>query len=183
MAKRAEEAVIKGAKEIGKGTSKGAQHIWDLIKKIAGAGTGKKARIITIFVLIVLIAGCYFIFFYKYPCSSQECFLDALWKCKSVSYTSTGSDIWHYAILGKTLNECEVKVQSVTFTSDAQIGKAIEGKDMVCYIPNENSFMPESKIEYCHGLLKEEIQDQIIKKMHLYIVENIGEIKEVTRVI
>ncbi len=84
MAKRAEQAVLKGAKQIGAGTSKGAQYALNFIKKIAGAGTGKKARIITVIVLTVLIMGCYFLFFYKYPCSSQECFLDALWKCKSI---------------------------------------------------------------------------------------------------
>ena len=51
---------------------------------------------------------------------------------------------------------------------------------MECFIPRDLIIMPEEKIEFCHGDLKEAIQDQIIEKMHLYIIQNIDKVDEET---
>ena len=37
---------------------------------------------------------------------------------------------------------------------------------------------PVENLGLCHGLLKEGLQDLIIKKMHTYIIENMGKINE-----
>jgi hypothetical protein len=47
---------------------------------------------------------------------------------------------------------------------------------MTCYLPIGDDRVPEADISVCHGILKEELQAIIIEKLHLYVVENIGEI-------
>ena len=49
---------------------------------------------------------------------------------------------------------------------------------MKCYIPlaQAGSYMPHENIDVCHGLLKEAILDTMVKKMHQYIIQHIGEI-------
>ena len=52
---------------------------------------------------------------------------------------------------------------------------------MICLIPLGFKASPESDINKCSGPLKEEMQVLIIKKLHEYILQNIGELnKEVT---
>ena len=47
---------------------------------------------------------------------------------------------------------------------------------MNCMLPLGVRMIPESDIGNCHGLLKEGLQDIIIKRLHTYLVENIGQI-------
>ena len=178
-----ERELVEGIKGVGEIAAKGAKRTFGISKKALGIGLSKRTKLIVIFVLIALLIGCYFLFLFRQSCDTQECFLESLWKCKRVDYTSLTNDTWHYSILGQTLTDCKVEVVAVKIGSQPDLAKYFEGKQMTCYIPKATVFMPESKIEYCHGLLKEEIQDQVIRKMHLYIVENIGEIQEIPKVV
>lgn len=181
--KMVKKEILEGLKDIREVLGRGAKGLVDIGKKIIGIGTPKGTKLIIIFVLIALAVLCYFLFIFTPTCSTQSCFTDSLWKCKRVVYTSYGNDSWHYSIEGMNMKDCEVKVTALSIKSNPEIAKSLEGKEMTCYLPRGTAFMPESKIEYCHGLLKEEIQDQIIKSMHLYIVENIGEIKELPKIV
>jgi len=49
---------------------------------------------------------------------------------------------------------------------------------MTCYIPYGSLTVPQENLKNCHGELKEELQDVIIKKMHTYILDHIGEINK-----
>jgi hypothetical protein len=49
---------------------------------------------------------------------------------------------------------------------------------MECGFPKGVVVYPEQDIAQCHGLLKEEMQGIIIKKLHTYIVDNLGEIEQ-----
>jgi len=132
-------------------------------------------------VLVILIAATiYFFFIYKAECKTVSCFTQALVECKKVTFANKqATSTWFYSINGKTGSACEVYVKALEITSDAETKKALEGKSMICTIPPEDAgIAPESKIENCHGILKEGIQDQIIQKMHLFIVQNIGQISQ-----
>jgi len=138
---------------------------------------GRKFKLSMIVLLLGLLVLSYFLFFYIKKCATQDCFLDSLGKCKKASFISEQEKAtWFYSIKGMSRDGCKVYVKAAEIKTAES--KALEGKFMFCYLPQETVVMPEEKIEYCHGLLKEAIQDQIIEKMHLYIVQNIGEVKK-----
>lgn len=140
-------------------------------------GIGRKFKLFMIVLLLGLLVLSYFFFFYTKKCTAQDCFLDALGKCKRATFTSEQEKAkWLYSIKGMSRDGCKVYVEAAEIKTAES--KALEGKFMFCYLPIKTVIMPEEKIEYCHGLLKEAIQDQIIERMHLYIVENIGEVRK-----
>jgi hypothetical protein len=47
---------------------------------------------------------------------------------------------------------------------------------MDCYLPLGSLVSPESDISRCHGILKEGMQNLIIRQLHTYIVENVKDI-------
>ena len=75
------------------------------------------------------------------------------------------------------MDKCVVYVKNLEIAGTKE-EKELRGKDMRCYLPKGIVMAPEEQIADCHGLLKEGLQDLIIKKLHLYIVQNIEEIKE-----
>ena len=54
----------------------------------------------------------------------------------------------------------------------------LQGKKMVCTVQKGETQFPEKNIAQCTGELKEELQDIIIQRMHNYLLQNVGEIKE-----
>ena len=147
---------------------------------MAKKGLNIKAILALLCVIIIVAGGIYLILSVP-KCLSQGCLLNSLWKCKKVTYLNVQENsTWYYSIKGQTDGGCEVYVESVNLKTDVETASALIGKSMTCTIPKDvaGSFLPESKIEYCHGILKESIQDLIIKKMHLFIVQNIGQINQ-----
>ena len=146
------------------------------------AKRGNKAVYIILGVALALvIAGLIYFFVYTPKCDDIGCFKTKLWECKKAEFTSSGENAtWHYRINGFSAGECDVYTKAVSLKIDAGTGAALNGKAMNCYIPKQmlGAFMPEEKLEYCHGMLKEEIQRLMIEKMHLYIVQNIGQINQ-----
>jgi len=133
-------------------------------------------------VAVILLIGYLISSFFILPkCTTELCFKAELWKCNKVSFLSSKENsTWIYNIKGFSGDECVVYAKIISIKADIATGTALTGKDMTCYIPKNvlGSFMPEEKIEYCHGVLKEEIQRLMIEKMHLYIVQNIGKISK-----
>lgn len=131
---------------------------------------------------VILIIGYFAASFFILPkCDTESCFRTELWKCNKVSFLNSGENsTWMYKIKGFSGDKCIVYAKAVSIKADIATGTALSGNDMTCYIPKNvlGSFMPEQKIEYCHGVLKEEIQRLMIEKMHLYIVQNIGKISQ-----
>ncbi len=139
--------------------------------------------IITVILISATYYAIYFLFFSEKECKNEECFLQGLWKCKRVSFISEKENAaWHYSIKGKTKDACKVDVTALDVNAEEKTALALQGKSMSCLVPKETVYMPEEKLEYCNGLLKEAIQDIIIERMHLYIVQNIGIInKSITK--
>lgn len=134
---------------------------------------------IIFFVLIFIVYLYLAIFFFPDKCYSESCFIKNLKNCKETSFKHTQEGaIWAYSIEGTRGQSCKVKVKVEDVNIPVSPAKILEGREMDCYIPRNIIIMPEEKIEYCNGLLKEAIQDQIIEKMHLYIVQKIGKIEK-----
>ena len=141
---------------------------------------GKFKRVILLIAIILLILGIYFKFFYAGKCQSgdRNCFNVALARCDRVTFTSYGADSsWFYKIEGKSKENCVVYVENINLKTSFESSQLM-GKGMFCYIPLGAVTSPEANIDLCHGELKEILQDLIIQKMHLYIVQNIGNISE-----
>ncbi len=138
------------------------------------------AVLIVVSILLVIGFAAYY-FLYTPKCDDSLCFQDALWKCKRTQFLDQrDTSTWEYKIKGFTSEGCRVNVKAISLVTDSATGSLLQGKEMDCYISREllGSFMPEEKIEYCHGLLKEGIQSIMIEKMHLYIIKNIGQINQ-----
>jgi len=141
---------------------------------------GKKKKILLIIIIVLILASAYFTLIFSKKCATKECFEVSQARCERASYVNNAPEAtWLYKIEGKKLFQgtCAVYVKSIDM-QNTENSAALKGKEMICYIPMNVVVNPESNLDSCHGLLKEAMQDLIIEKMHLYIVQNLGEIKE-----
>ena len=150
----------------------------------------KKAGVIIIAIVIILAAAVFFSFFYYKKCSDLGCFNSALSNCIKASYINEAQDAsWLYKIEGgkggifcflvkSQCEQCKINVKLLQVKQGATDLSAIQGLGMNCYLPFSYVDLPQADLSRCHGLLKEEMQDLIIKKMHSYIIEHVGEISE-----
>jgi len=137
-------------------------------------------KIAAIALVIVVLISLYFIFFYKNKtCETPDCFLNAMKDCEKSSYINDEPEAaWEYKIKGIENNECKVSVK-LLLAKQGELGiDKLVGLEMHCYYPKGVSAYPEKNLNKCHGLLKEELQVIIINKLHSYILENLGQIKE-----
>lgn len=140
-------------------------------------------RGVTMILLIVILAllalAVYFLFFYKVDCRDDECFSDSLLKCRRASYMLENNEtLTLYNIEGKSGANCKVNVKLLQLKKGSLELEVLEGKDMDCFVETETLIMPDADINKCHGLLKEEIQDQVIQRMHRQIIENMDSIDQ-----
>lgn len=135
--------------------------------------------------LVVIFISAYFVFFYKpSACTTPECFLTAMQSCSKKSYVNDAPEAsWEYQIKGVENGQCKVNVK-LLLAKQGELGiDKLIGLDMDCYYPSGISTYPEKDLNNCHGLLKEELQNIIINKLHSYIIENLGQIKtELTKI-
>lgn len=142
----------------------------------------KKSRMVFLglIILVVILILFYFKYFTIKKCDTIECFNSALEKCKEASYIdNTPVALWKYNIQGKANAECFIAVKII----EAKQGKIeigiLEGKEMVCYLPFGVVAKPQADLTNCHGRLKEDIQELIIKNTQKYITDNLGKIEDV----
>lgn len=136
-------------------------------------------KILFIFVLVVLVVALYFTMFFSYVCKDKACFQSHQIKCARTKFVSDTPDlIWAYHIKGKTDSRCEIEAEVVQVKQGDLNKQSLEGKSMDCLVPLGRASSPEADLSVCHGLLKEELQGLIIKELHAYILENVGEISE-----
>jgi len=140
---------------------------------------GLRNAVLFSLIIIILIAAVYFTFFFSYKCKDISCFQEHQKKCVKTKFVDDTEDItWEYIIKGKNNGICEIEVQALQIKKGAIDKSKLEGKSMNCYLPLGSTNSPQADIAICHGILKEELQNIIIQKLHSYIVENIGEIGE-----
>lgn len=140
-------------------------------------GAGKKILVIS--GIVVLMLAVYFTFFFSYECEDKACFQAHQLKCSKTQFVNNAEDItWFYYIKGKEDSRCEIEVSILQVKKGSLEKQVLEGKSMNCYLPLEDLSSPETDISICHGILKEELQSLIIRELHSYILESVGEIGE-----
>ncbi|MBI5804156.1 hypothetical protein HY450_02840 [Candidatus Pacearchaeota archaeon] len=139
----------------------------------------KKVIIFILIGVIFIALSIRFSFFHSEKCESFECFQDEMRKCSKATYVADESEAtWKYEILGKKNNGCAIEVTLLQpKTGEVEI-ENLKGYGMECIYPEGFATYPERDLERCSGKLKEELQTMIIKKLHTYIVQNLGEIDE-----
>lgn len=136
-------------------------------------------RLITIFVIGIIVLGSWFIFFKSDKCGDDECFLNHMTECDRATYINEDEEAsWGYKITGKIKDTCRVEVTLLN-AKEGPLGiDEIEGYMMNCNYPLGVADFPENNLDFCTGLLKEEIQGIIIQDLHKYILGNLGEINQ-----
>jgi len=132
---------------------------------------------IVIFAVIIIIF--LFLNFRTKNCSNIDCFNSAMEKCKRASFINELEDAsWLYTINGKKGDLCRINVKLLQVKEGTTEIKAIENLDMDCSLVLGFVGTPNSDLTKCHGELREGLQDLMIKKMHAYILANVGKIGE-----
>ncbi len=136
-------------------------------------------KVLLVIAFIVLALALYFTLVYTYKCDDNACFQAHQEKCADTKFTSDTTDaIWFYEIRGKYNGECKIDVRLVQVKEGKLNLRDLEGLEMSCDVPLGSIIKPESNLQNCHGILKEELQAFIINKLHSYIIDNVGEIGE-----
>jgi len=138
---------------------------------------------VALVVLAVLIWGVWAAFFSYATCDNWDCFNGKLEECGKVKFIGGDDMIFEYTIQGIDDGECEVGVQLLQGELNRQDSIKLEGHKMTCMlpegvvmIPGGVVMIPGSDIGERSGLLKEGLQDLLIKKMHTYLVQNLGQL-------
>ena len=134
-------------------------------------------------IVLILIASCFAVYYFGFrirSCDSQKCFSDSLGLCNKAKWINDNDEAtWLYTINGIKDKKCEVNVKLLQAKKGKTDMEDVEGKEMNCYIPAGVLISPEQQnLQECHGLLKEDLQDLIIKRTHLYLLKNLGEINK-----
>jgi len=149
-----------------------------------------KSVLIIIILLIIIVLGVFiYLFFFrtvKCQVNDESCFSSSIVNCERASFIRENEDfVTSYNILGKSEGGCEVVVGIIQVKKGSNDLSVLEGKSMNCNVQLGLSIQnPEEDIKNCQGLLKEEIQNIIIQKMHAQLIENMVQIKEdITKVL
>jgi hypothetical protein len=132
-----------------------------------------------IVLVIILLTGIYFTWFFKYTCKDLACFQARQETCSRTKFIrNTPTTTWEYNIKEKSKNTCIIEAKVLKVKEGQMDRKPFEQKSMECSVPLTSRVLPESDLSRCHGLLKEEIQQLIIRNAHSQILANIGKIRE-----
>lgn len=140
-----------------------------------GRNISKIFIILVIVLAVIAVIVWYFGFYYK-TCENEACFEKALENCNRAKFIKQASMIFEYKIKGKSNGLCDVNVKLLQGELNNQDSLKLEGREMLCSMPLGIIAAPEDKIEDCHGLLKEGLQDLTIQKLLTYLVQNLGKI-------
>ncbi|MEK6859338.1 MAG: hypothetical protein AABX54_00850 [Nanoarchaeota archaeon] len=135
--------------------------------------------IILVIIILIAVFGYFLLFYYKI-CNDEICFFNAIDRCKKVSWIREDSQAsWQYkitGIYGKT--DCNIKVKLLKIKQGTIDIEKLQRREMKCIINKGSREYPEKTLLFCNGLLKEGMQEIIIQRMHNYILQNLGEIKQ-----
>lgn len=143
----------------------------------------RKKKIILIVLFGVILFSLVLILFLinNYErCNSWECFNNNLEECKKTKFAGGREVIFGYTIKGEKENTCEIEVVLLQGALTNQESLKLKDSSMTCNLPLGLVILPESDLSNCHGLLKENLQEQTIIKLHSYILKNLGQINAET---
>lgn len=141
--------------------------------------------VLIIVIVVVALAALYFTFGFTKTCKDEGCFNSAMAKCSRASYLDDRADaVWQYQIIGSNAGNCRIEVTLLQLKNGTLDMASMENKKMECDIALNVVMAPQSNLDNCHGLLKEEMQKIMINKLFAYITSNVGQIsEELTKVI
>ena len=143
----------------------------------------KKRLIVMCALLLLVIMGLivsgYYLYYEINLCNEKECFYNSLAECRRTAFVNDGPETTlQYSIIGAYGGKCNVDVKILQIKRGTSELAVLEGKEMRCSLPLGLAVEPEKDLQSCHGVLKEEIQNIIIQRMHAQIVENLGKVSE-----
>lgn len=141
----------------------------------------KQRGLIIISLIIVIILALLLNSFFGQgkKCAEQECFDSLMSQCNYGSYINEEEQAsWKYEIQGKNGEECVVKVTLLQAKEGDLELRDFERHTMECSFEFGKVSQPEEDLSACHGRLKEDLQELLIKKLHSYILENLDQIRE-----
>tara|TARA_Y100000310_G_scaffold326837_1_gene392290 strand:- start:14530 stop:14997 length:468 start_codon:yes stop_codon:yes gene_type:complete len=135
--------------------------------------------VIGIILLGGLSVGVYFFYFNNSLCHDFECFEKNMERCSRAEYINEEPEAsWYYKVNGFGGEGCEINVRLIQ-AKKGELGiDELEGLEMTCEYGKGIVAYPEKDLNKCHGRLKEEMQEIVIKKLHSYLLENLGPIEE-----
>ena len=141
----------------------------------------KRVGLALLILLIALIVfSGYFLFVYAKPILNAEGFGNAMVNCNHVSWVKEDAQAsWLYTIKGNAQGyACNIEVKLLKMKQGTLDSEKLQGMKMLCVQGKGDTQFPEKDISKCSGELKEQLQELIIQRMHNYILENFGEIKQ-----
>jgi len=135
-----------------------------------------KKWVLIFLITSIIIYAVWFVLFSKTTCENFSCFDSKLKDCKPTIFIGGEGMIYQYEIFKKSKESCFVDVKLLQGDLNRENSDALEGQSMVCEVPLGVAMRPEANIDACHGILKENLQNQIIQKLHSYIAQNLGKI-------
>ncbi len=146
-----------------------------------GRGFFTKEKIIIVLLILIIIAAVaiYITFFYAKAYNNFASFQTSMEKCIRATYVNEDGDAtWKYKIMGMQEDMCKINVKLLQAKTGELGMEKLTGYDMDCFYYKGIGTYPEKDLAKCHGRLKEELQTIIIKKLHNYILGNLGELKD-----
>ena len=147
-----------------------------VVKKEKFKGKSKSIFLKVVFLLSFFLFLNYvgwLLFFSFEDCGDWECFNENLRVCDKARFIGGEDMIFRYSILGRSGEECRIHTELLQGELNGQDSLKLEGEGMVCNLPFGMVAVPENNLDECHGILKENLQDIVIKKMYSYIIQNI----------
>jgi hypothetical protein len=130
-------------------------------------------------IIIFLALAVFFGNFFYTNCQTFECFQSHEFNCDKAQFVrDTDTTTWHYKIKGEKDSQCIVETTVLAVKEGSINRKSLEDKSMICSLSLETKILPESDLSKCHGILKEEIQQIMIKNAHSQILANINKLSE-----
>lgn len=147
-----------------------------------------KIIIIVLIIIALIFVAVYFEFWYTKKCYDYTCFNKAVYDCKNAFYIDEAKEAtWQNTILGKEEDNCIINVKLLMVKQGDIESKSLEGKEMDCYLSMTNiktiiekgqNIAPHEDLKICHGLLKEDMQELMIKNLWAVVIKNLGQIQE-----
>lgn len=138
-------------------------------------------RFVLFVAIIVVFAAAVHLTFRPSDCGNFDCFQEKMTTCSRTSFVNNLIEAsWKYEILGpgSESNTCDIKV-SLLSSKEGKIDlRDLEGQSMTCTYEYGVVSYPERNLDRCSGELKEGLQTSIIKRLHSYILDNVGEIDD-----
>lgn len=136
--------------------------------------------LIVVILLVVILALVWLLFFYEKKCTESVCFYNAMSECKRFSWIREDEKAaWLYTIIGNAKNDqCRIEVRLLRIKDGSMEIEKLQDKSMVCTVDKQETASPEKDMSKCTGTLKEELQEILIQRLHNYLVQNVGEVKQ-----